>query len=602
MKKRLIVLCAALALSAAFALAKSSAPKSSSRASSSPHTERSSASSLYNYSKPSLKAPKPASQGFGGYTKPALQHASPAQAPTGYSKPVLRSSQDAQSAPAVRSQSVPSASLPTARAKGNRFDKDASQTLQRQQAQASLVAYKSRQAQFQSAPPPVATSNGRPVYVSNPVYSSTRVYGATPSFDEIHVRRRVIYDGWNPPVVIYHRSASYGAWDSVFLYWALSHDPLFGYHHRRDPDYIRWQLDAQSLADQDAELRAQLAAQSARIAELEQQKVAVNNAYLPAAVADDKFVALSDEAVQTLPVQKPVLRVATGIKGGKYYEIGQLLQAKGGSSFQVQLVPTSGAAENWKLLQSGAVDAAIVQSDTPFIERQLSPAAHTEDDPKMLLATVYCEYVMLVVGKDSAITSVKDLQQRGSTVYVGPEGSGTAVTWAGLAMQDSGYKQTRVRNLDYQSALENIGVDRQAAVMFVAGADAPLLKRAAATGQFKLIPVDDADLTEAVNDEGHPVYSSLLLTEDAYPGMQKGEVKTLSVDAVWTLSDAWVKKFGDPAFDQVNYAVIGVISDLHMANLKASTFHPGRILLWFGLGALAAFLFWRFISRVNVTR
>jgi TRAP transporter TAXI family solute receptor len=519
------------------------------------------------------------------------------QSSTGYTKPIVAT---ASSNPPAQAATAPR-NLPTAEAKGNRFDRTMTEKLQKEQALSSKRTFEANQARFEAPPEvPKTAQEKTKTYSSSATYTNTRVYGNKPSFDDVYERRRVVYGNWNPPRVVYRASSSYGSWDSTMLWWALWHDTSFGYHHYNDPYYRAWRRDADRLAHDNEELRQKLLEQDREIARMQERKLAQQANYLPPAVANDTLVALSDDAIQTLPVQKAVLRVATGVSGGKYQQIGEALKAKGGKKFQVELVPTSGSAENLALLYAGSVDAAIIQSDTEFSAKN-ALLEKGKPEAELLPATVYCEYLMLVVGKDSSIGSIKDLKS-GNTIYVGPEGSGTALTWSGIASFGGGdYKDVKVERLGYQAALDRVAKDKNSAMLFVAGSDAPLLKRAAASGQFKLVAVDDERLEKIIDDTGDEIYSALCMKGDAYPGLQNGELETLSVEALWKLSDSWIKKYGDAAFDEVNVALREVITDLHIGSLRASGFHPWKWLLWGSI--IIAFIVgvYLLVTRINVT-
>lgn len=364
----------------------------------------------------------------------------------------------------------------------------------------------------------------------------------------------------------------------MFLWYVLLNDHSFGYNHRNDPDYQSWKKDAMKLAEENGELKAKLAAQEESEKKLEASGVAPNPAYMPAAFADDPVAALSDEAIESLPIQKPVMRVATGVPGGNYHRVGEKIKAKGGDKFEIVLVPTSGSGENLKMLKAGTVDAAIIQSDADFVDHEVNKDGYASKTG-FNSGEIYSEYITLVVAKDSNISSVRDLKS-GNIIYVGPDGSGTAITWKGIVLQNSKYetdparkdvyKNVAVQNGSYEDALEKVKSDKNAAMLFVAGSDAPLLERASRDNTYKLVPVDDAALTGLVDDQGKEVYDALTLVSTAYPKLQSGELQTLSVDAMWTVSDAWVKKFGEEATDLVSDAVIDTIADLHITSLAAA--------------------------------
>jgi hypothetical protein len=95
--------------------------------------------------------------------------------------------------------------------------------------------------------------------------------------------------------------------------------------------------------------------------------------------------------------------------------------------------------------------------------------------------------------------------------------------------------------------------------------------------------------------------------------MQDGELQTLGVDAQWTISDKWIKAHGEEAFDNVNYAVIEVIKEMHAQETPtgdsiASTSGKsgggsgaGKFFLWiFVILGIVGGLYW-FIFKFNVT-
>jgi len=290
------------------------------------------------------------------------------------------------------------------------------------------------------------------------------------------------------------------------------------------------------------------------------------------------------------------------VQGGQYSEVGQMLK-KRSDEVKIELIPTSGSAENLKLLREGKVDAAIVQSDTSCIMGKNSPAT-LPGDATFHHATLYSEYVMLIVSKDSSIKSIENLGPD-NTIYVGPEGSGTALTWLGFEMQDKHYKNVKSAHADYTSALEKVAGDKTKAMLFVAGMNTPLLKALSSKGGYRVIPVDDADLSALQDAQGHIVYDVLTLPTGTYPGLQGKEIKTLGVDAEWTISDAWIKKFGDESFDQINYSVIDIVSDLHRKSPSQQQAehpsHASHLWLWVGfILVIGAGLYWT-IFKFNAT-
>lgn len=436
-----------------------------------------------------------------------------------------------------------------------------SKDLRQKQSAASLAALKADKEKFKAPPAPVSASTIK----SNPVVSTTKVYSRV-EYRDVVTHRNTFYGGWHAGPYAYYGSPYYGSWDSTFLWWALAHDAQFFYHHRNDPSIAQWRQDALKLSEQNGELKAEMAALNSKLDEMKARNDPSDDKYLPAEVAKDPVIALSSEAIDAIPVQKPVIRIATGLRGGSYSQIGEKLKQRL-SGMTVELVPTSGAEENLKLLNAGRADAAIVQSDTGFAMSKTDPSSKV--DKAFHRATIYSEYVMLVVSNDSAIKSISDLGEA-NTVYVGPEGSGTALTWSSFVSQNEKYKSVRSQNADYNSAFEKVGSDKSKALLFVAGTNTPLLNEAARKGQYRVVPVDDSSLGTVQDKNSHVVYDMLDLPAKTYPGMQDDKLKTLGVDAEWTISQEWIDKMGEGAFDQVNYAVIDIVNDLHSAPSHAS--------------------------------
>ncbi|KAB2642178.1 MAG: TAXI family TRAP transporter solute-binding subunit [Verrucomicrobia bacterium] len=560
---------------------------SSSRSSSS-FSSRPSSSGLYNkpssggYSKPTAPANSGATSG--GYGKPATPPANNATGSAGYSKPQT-------------SASPAPSSAATAYTNGNRFDSSTTQKLKMEKSQKSLASYEAEKGKFKTPPPAIDPH----AIQSNPVVSSSHVYSRV-GYDDVIRRRQAVYGSWHPPIYVYQSAPYYGSWSSTFLWWALMNDAMFFHHHSNDPAVSAWHNDAMRLSQENGDLKAQIATLDEKVQQLDKSGPPRNEKYLPAQVAADPVVALSAEAIAQMPIEKPLLRVATGVQGGQYSEVGQMLK-KRSDGVKIELVPTSGSEENLKLLREGKVDAAIVQSDTSCIMGKNSPAT-LPGEAMFHHATLYSEYVMLIVSKDSSIKSIENLGSD-NTIYVGPEGSGTALTWLGFEMQDQHYKKVKSANTDYALALEKVAGDKTKAMLFVAGMNTPLLNNLSSKGGYRVVPVDDRGLSALQDAQGHIVYDVLTLPKGTYPGLQAKEIKTLGVDAEWTISNAWIDKYGDESFDQINYSVIDIVNDLHrkspaqeQAELPAHSSH-----LWFWVGVIfvvGAGLYWT-IFKFNAT-
>ena len=119
-----------------------------------------------------------------------------------------------------------------------------------------------------------------------------------------YYRRNAFYDtyGWVTPPYVYTMYPRYGLWDTAFLAFALNHlaeeqYTMMLYNHWADPEIQQWVRDTNSLAVQNAELRAQVEAMNDRVSRLEHSGTARDASYVP---PDAQDVALSPDAVDQL--------------------------------------------------------------------------------------------------------------------------------------------------------------------------------------------------------------------------------------------------------------------------------------------------------------
>jgi hypothetical protein len=159
----------------------------------------------------------------------------------------------------------------------------------------AYTSYRATQSQFRAASaPPV-----RPP--ANTIFAHVQ---PAPSYSVLITHRNVYYSSWGyvPPAYIYGYGPHFGMWDAIFL-WSLASAASnaaqadWFYHHQYDPGYIDWRRQADIEAQQNAELRGQLATIDQRIQTLEAQNAPRNPNYLPPGA--DPQVALAAENVVT---------------------------------------------------------------------------------------------------------------------------------------------------------------------------------------------------------------------------------------------------------------------------------------------------------------
>lgn len=211
-----------------------------------------------------------------------------------------------------------------------------------------------------------------------------------------------------------------------------------------------------------------------------------------------------------------VLRLATGAGGGLYHEFGSQLKiiVERRTSMVVELVPTEGSRHNRQLLSAGEVDAMIAQGGTVDL------------DELAVVAPLYADVMHLVVRADSGITEINGLE--GRKVILGSEGSGmrhSAATVLGhFGMLD------RIQEADAAYFADLPGDTSIDAAIITSGILNRDLRRIMGSGQYRLLPVADADAIAATD----PYFRSYTIPRGLYseqPPVPDEAVITLATTA-----------------------------------------------------------------------
>ncbi len=518
-----------------------------------------------SYSKPGLSTQPPGS-GFkapssetpaAGYSKPGLQP-QPSQSSGGYAKPVGAAGAVGTVGAVGAAGALGSTGSHESFSGGSKFDKQTVGELRKKSSQDSLQRYQEEKTKFKN--PEFAVDKSK--YESSPLYQKGKVYSGF-DYGTHYSNRDNFYRsrGYQAPGFAFGGSPSFGMFDTLFLFWMLDHlgnknVAATAYHHQNDPGYQKWRQEADQLAKDNADLKSKLA-------ELDKQVKGMDGTpkdpgYLPPGIPPE--VALAATALSSKTPEKPALRMATGQSGGWYDKYANLFRTKS-SGLDVKTIPTSGAFENLKLLADGKADLAIVQSDV------LAMADKKLPDKKLVTeqSTLYPEYIQLITNSKSGIKSISDLNPSKNIIYVGPKGSGSALTWEGLGNQNDKYKKLSIQHSDFFSALEAVQKNPDALMLFVGGLNSDFLKKAEElakkNGSLALVALDDSHLDDRLDQNGNPIYSFVNIPKDVYPYLQKGwlfshETRTLAVQAVLALRTDWAQEFGPNAMDALSLAVL----------------------------------------------
>lgn len=119
---------------------------------------------------------------------------------------------------------------------------------------------------------------------------------------------------------------------------------------------------------------------------------------------------------------RPEIRLATGMEGGGYYDIGrqaERLSAHGDVLLTAQ--ETQGSWENLILLQSGEADFALAQLDAVIQYHN-----YHLDSKVVVIRPLYTEYLHILLRDPFELIGTADLIDK--RVFIGPRRSGTAIT------------------------------------------------------------------------------------------------------------------------------------------------------------------------------
>jgi TRAP transporter TAXI family solute receptor len=516
------------------------------------------------YSKPSMGGGPQDRAGSSGYSKPSLsgQGGSQTQIPSGsspptssgYGKPSLAPTQPAGLGTTGEKTSGGYAkpTPPTGQEKftgGSKFDRQAVSSDRKKRSQESLDKYRSEQSGFKT-PGSAAGSAAANAKTRDDFYRS---------------------QGYQQPAAAFNSPSSFGIFNTLFMFWMLDNMSnrnvaAMAYNHQNDPGFQQWRQEVEKQSKDNADLKSKLAEMDKQIKSME--GTPKDPSYLPPGVPP--AAALTAAALAAKKSEKPVLRFGTGRAGGWYDRYGQLLK-KDAPGIDVELKNTGGSIENLRMLANGEIDMAIIQSDAlAFME----PGKQLVSEQ----ATLYPEYAQLIANRKSGIKSIKDIDPRKHFVYVGPKGSGAALTWEALGDQIAFYKKIPAKFGDYAEALAEVERNPRALMLFVGGLRSDFLKKAEQdaekSGNLRLVQLDDKRFAKKRDSHGNAIYKIADIPSDIYPSLQKGwifsgSVDTLAVQAVLVLRTDWAQRFGPEAMDVLSKALLQTRPEIErMVNAK----------------------------------
>lgn len=247
------------------------------------------------------------------------------------------------------------------------------------------------------------------------------------------------------------------------------------------------------------------------------------------------------EAKSDMPI-----RVCSGGEKGNYYKaVGFIQQQLNG----VENVSTKGSWDNLERLAAGECDAAIVQADAWTVWNKENGALNLDR-----IDTLYDEYVHLFCNKNLDFDSATDLAGRDDiTVAIGENGSGTAVTWRAMGLEDESYKKIKTVPYGGIVALTKVkdGSDVDCAI-FVSGLrSAAMMDVDRQAESINLVPFDDYDFNDAKDPKGKPLYEFVDIPCNSYPNMapcgifSDVDIETIALKATLVVRSDWIEQNAD---------------------------------------------------------
>jgi TRAP transporter TAXI family solute receptor len=458
----------------------------------------------------------------------------------------------------------------------SKFDSNVAKDVQKQKSANSLDAYKKQQAAFKQPEPKIAPTT----YTSNPIYSNTKVYGGYNSTTHYAYRDKYYGGvGYRPPVYINTFAPGYGMWDTVFLVYMLDNMNRnaemrqMAYNNQNDPGMRAWRQQAEKEAATNADLKKKLDAMDADLKKMKDEGVKVDPNFVPKGIPAEAM--LSATVLKDKQVEQPTIKVATGPAGGNYYSFAGLYE-RSAKGVKTELVSSGGSFDNLRMLTKGDVDMAIVQSDVlAMIGKELKGEKLTSEQ-----TVLYPEPLQLFV--PSSVSQMKDLIGSNVTVYLGPKGSGSEVSWKALCEAAPAYGKVQTKNAAYADAIRDMAKSDRVAIFLVAGLNSPIadkINEIAKKKSLKLIPVYDKVLADKKDVNGNLVYTLYEIEGNTYPNLQyrwywfNRTVETLGANAVLVVRSDWVKHYGPEAMDLITFGVLEAKEKLlkKMHTMKATT-------------------------------
>ena len=243
--------------------------------------------------------------------------------------------------------------------------------------------------------------------------------------------------------------------------------------------------------------------------------------YLVILVVGMLVFTLSFSYYGVVSAQKVQLSLATGSTGGTYYPMGggiAKLTNKYYPDLQMTAESTGASFENIKLLNSGQVDFAIMETGIAYLAYAGEEMMEESYDNLRFVGSLWYNGMHLMVREGSGINSVEDL--KGKAVAVGGPGSvGVFASQIWLKAYDMSFADVDERLIPYSEGAAGVRDGNINATFAAGGVPIAAAIDLSSSVDIKFLSLDP-ELEDKVKEE-HPYYSVTVTPAGTYRGQDE---------------------------------------------------------------------------------
>jgi TRAP transporter TAXI family solute receptor len=228
----------------------------------------------------------------------------------------------------------------------------------------------------------------------------------------------------------------------------------------------------------------------------------------------------------------PVYKFATGATLGAYYPIGgsiaEILSDEA-DDYIINAYSSKASVSNMQLLKDKQTDMALVQSNIAYWGYQGIDMFTEKVENIAGIASLYPEYVQLIVLEDGGIDTFFDL--KGKRISIGEETSGNYFDAVSI-LSEHGITLADIDPVTekFDSSASMLASGEIDGMIITSGVPNSSIERLLGDVKLKLMDMD-LDVMKALVSK-NPYYDIKKIEKGEYSGMSKG-VMTLSVQALW---------------------------------------------------------------------